>query len=173
MKKRVLVNSRWLKVIRETVRFPNGTEIKDFYIAERPAYAAVVPLLKSNEILLVRQYRQGPRKNILNIPMGVITENEKSIATARRELLEETGYRAGTISPLGTFQNNPAFLRLTCHIFLARNLKREEIRRIDAHEHTKVIRLSLEKAVRKIFNGEIQDMTTVIGIFGACLKTKK
>jgi len=174
MKKQVLVDSQWLKVTMETVRFPSGTVIKDFYIAERPPYVAIVPILGNREILLVRQYRHGSRQTILNVPMGVIDKNEKPINTARRELIEETGYHARNISSLGTFQNNPAFLRLTCHLFLARNLIKKTIRHTDANEHTEIICLPLEKVIRKIFNGEIQDMTTVIGVLGASLiLTKK
>jgi len=173
-KKQILVDSKWLKVILETVRFPDSTLIKDFYIVERPPYAAVVPLIGNREILLVQQYRHGSRQNILNIPMGVIDKNEKPVNTARRELLEETGYRASIISSLGTFQNNPAFLRLTCHLFLARNLIKKPTMHTDTNEHTEIICLPLEKVMQKIFSGEIQDMTTAIGIFEAYLiLTKK
>ncbi len=107
MKKQILVNSPWLKVVCETARFPDGTSIKGFYTVERPTYAAAVPLLKNQEIMLVRQYRHGHRQNILNLPMGVIAKKEKPTDTARRELLEEIGYRTKDTSFLGAFQNNP------------------------------------------------------------------
>lgn len=173
MRKQILVNNQWLKVIRENARFPDGTSIKNFYTVERPTYAAVVPLLNNNrEIMLVRQYRHGPRRTILNLPMGMITKKEKPIDTARRELIEETCYSAKDISFLGSFQNNPAFLRLTCHLFLARKLKGVRVREIDTNEHIVVVRLSLEDALKKIFRGDIQDMTTVIGILATYLRIR-
>lgn len=173
MKKQILVNSQWLKVIRETARFPDGTVINDFYTVERPAYAAVIPLFNDQKIMLVQQYRHGPRQVILNLPMGVIAKKEKPVDTAHRELIEEIGYNSGDISFLGTFQNNPAFLRLTCHLFLARKLKRMITHETDTNERTAVIHLTLEEALKKILLGEIQDMTTVIGISMTYLKTKK
>ena len=173
MKKQILVNSRWLKVIRESIRFPNGKVVPDFYTVERPTYAAVVSLLNNREIILVQQYRHGPRQTILNLPMGVIAKNEKPIAAARRELLEETGYLAKNISLIGTFQNNPAFLRLKCHLFLAQKLTAKTKHVTDANEHTAMIRLPLEAALQKIFDGEIQDMTTVIGIFAAYMSVRE
>jgi len=173
MKKQILVNNQWLKVIRETVRFPDGTFMKDFYTVERPTYAAVVPLFGNGEILLVRQYRHGPRRTILNLPMGRFAKKEKPMHAAKRELLEETGYTAKRISLLGAFENNPAFLRLTAHIFLARNLKKKINYKTDTKERTTMIRISLQQALNKILRGEIEDMTTVIGILLTYFRLEK
>lgn len=172
-RREVLVDEKWLRVIRENVRFPNGTIIEDFYTVERPAYAAVMPLLSASEILLVEQYRHGPRKHILNVPMGVIGERETPRMTARRELREETGYAAGSIQFLGTFDNAPSFLRLTCHLFLARKLRKAPAPTADHTERVRLVRLSLERAAELIFAGKITDMTTVIGILGASVYLRK
>lgn len=120
--------------------------------------------------MLVRQYRHGPRKKILNIPMGIIRKNEKPIQTAKRELQEETGYYAKELLPIGVFENNPAFLRLACHLFLAQGLEKSTPRHRDKKENTALLRIRPSKALRKIFSGEITDMTTAVGILAAVVQ---
>lgn len=166
-KQSFIVDTPWLKLIREDVRFPGGTVIKDFFTVERPTYAAVMPLLPNGDVLLVEQYRHGPKKKILNVPMGIIGKGEKPIQAAKRELREETGYLAKDIIPIGIFENNPAFLRLTCHLFLARKLEKRPAKHIDKKEHTAPVILPLKKAIANVFKSEIRDMTTVIGILAA------
>jgi 8-oxo-dGTP pyrophosphatase MutT (NUDIX family) len=169
----ILIQSRWLKVILEDLQLPDGTVIKDFYTAERPAYSGVVPVLSSREILLVKQYRHGPRKNILNIPQGVTQKNESHLATARRELIEEPGYGSSQIKYLGTFDNAPSFLRLQCRLFLSLNVKRYTNQFRDQREPVSVVKLSLTQALQKIARGDIRDMATVIGILRANELLKK
>lgn len=167
LKQSFIVDTPWLKLIREDVRFPGGTVIKDFFIVERPTYAAVIPLLPNGDVLLVKQYRHGPKRKILNVPMGVIGKGEKPIQAAKRELQEETGYLAKDIIPIGIFENNPAFLRLTCYLFFARRLEKRPAKHIDKKEHTTSAIFPLKKAIAKVSKGEIRDMTTVIGLLAA------
>jgi 8-oxo-dGTP pyrophosphatase MutT (NUDIX family) len=167
--RKIIINHEWLRVIREDVRFPHGVTVKDFFIVERPSYAAVVPLLDQQTLLLVRQYRHGPRASILNLPMGVVSANEQPHEAAQRELQEETGYVAQTLVPMGIFDNSPSFLRLKCYLFMGTQLKQEASKSFDDLEETKIVNMTLSEAKNMIRNGEITDMTTVIGIHFALL----
>lgn len=163
--KRLLVDEPWIKVISEDVEFPNGVVVKDFYSVERPDYVAVLPVFTDRKIILVEQYRHGPRAKILNLPMGVINKGEATIDAARRELEEETGYMAKKITPIGVFVNNPAFLRLSCHLYIATELESKVAATQDHQEQTEVVILTLDKALEMLGLGEIQDMSTATAIY--------
>ena len=163
----ILVDSQWLKVIRENLLLPSGVTIENFYTVERPAYSAIVPIFSNEDVLLVRQYRHGPKKDILNIPMGVLSNDEKPIAAAQRELQEEVGYVSESVTFISTFDNAPSFLRLECHLFLAQDLRERQSATYDQNEQVTVVRLPLMKAIEMVLLGEIRDMTTVIGLFAA------
>lgn len=170
-KGKVLINDKWLKVIREDVIFPNNVTLKNFLTVERPDYSAVIPLLDRNRLILVEQYRHGPESLVLNLPMGVIPAGEEPIKTAQRELIEETGYYSQKLSPIGVFANAPSFLRLQGYLFLGEQLIRKKMSTPDPQEETRVVTLSLQEAADKITKGEITDMTTVIGIYYALLRS--
>ncbi len=166
---KVLIDEKWLRVLKEDVEFPNGVKIKDFYTVERPTYSAVVPFISPSALLLVKQYRHGPKEDILNIPMGVIDEGESPLESAQRELEEETGYTAQKMISAGVFENAPSFLRLKCYLFIALDLTKVSTKNNDSDELTETIIISIERALKMISSGEIKDMTTAIGIFTAFL----
>ena len=99
--------------------------------------------------------------------MGVLSNDEKPIAAAQRELQEEVGYVSESVTFISTFDNAPSFLRLECHLFLAQDLRERQSATYDQNEQVTVVRLPLMKAIEMVLLGEIRDMTTVIGLFAA------
>lgn len=99
---------------------PGGTGVRDFYVVSAPDWINVVPLTDDDRVVLIRQYRFGIEGFTLEIPGGMCDENELPVAAAGRELLEETGYRARELVPLGWVHPNPAIQTNRCHTFLAR-----------------------------------------------------
>ncbi|MCE2981070.1 MAG: NUDIX hydrolase [Betaproteobacteria bacterium] len=85
-----------LKVRRDRVRLPDGREALREYILH-PGAAIILPVLDDGRVILVRQYRYPVGRETLEFPAGKIDAGESSRATAERELLEETGYRAGCL----------------------------------------------------------------------------
>ena len=82
-----------LKVYRDTVRLPDGSQGEREYI-RHPGAVAIVALTEDRRLLLERQYRYPPRREFIEVPAGKIDRGEAHLATAKRELLEETGYVA-------------------------------------------------------------------------------
>lgn len=98
---------------------PRTKKEHDFYILESSDWVNVLPLTPAKEVVLIRQYRHGIRQVTLEIPGGIVEEGDSPEKAARRELFEETGYRAAKMRFLGRVHPNPAFLDNWCHTFLA------------------------------------------------------
>ena len=104
------------------------------YVAMRaPDWVMVIPVL-GEDFLLVRQWRHAARRITTEFPGGVRDGDEDPAETARRELLEETGFRAGTLIHLGSCGPNPALFSNTFHIYLARDLVPTGTQHLDADE---------------------------------------
>ena len=95
----------WLRVVKDHVELPNGTEIEDFYRIEMPAYTMVFALTEDQEVLMIEHYKHGAGMVSLELPAGYVESNEQDNPqqSAQRELLEETGYAASNWQHLGQF----------------------------------------------------------------------
>ncbi|MBI4376135.1 MAG: NUDIX hydrolase [Elusimicrobia bacterium] len=164
---KIVLQSPWLKVTNESYILPNGRRVKDFYIVEKPRYVAVVPFVSASEVLLVRQYRHGVRRRILNIPMGFVRPGEHPREAAHRELIEEIRMRPTSLRSIGVFYPAPSFVRLRCHLFIAAGLFPDSTIASDADEDIAVERWTIDKAVRAVLHGKIPDLTTAVGILVA------
>jgi ADP-ribose pyrophosphatase len=131
------------KIFRVTLDYavdPDGFEIKRFIVQHRGS-AVMMPVDENNRILLVRQYRLPARRYLWELPAGTIDEGETALQTARRELVEETGYRAKKWQKLAEFFPSPGFLSEKMTIYLATELTAGEAtpmedERIDARWFT-------------------------------------
>ena len=90
-----------------------------FYRIESAEWVNVVALTPEDDLVMVRQFRQGSREVTLEIPGGLVDPGEQPITAAGRELLEESGYRAGRIESLGSINPNPALFANRVHMFVA------------------------------------------------------
>ncbi|HCM26696.1 MAG TPA: NUDIX hydrolase [Treponema sp.] len=118
-------------------RSPDGRE-SSFTIIDAPDWAIVIPLVKTEvgeSFLMVRQWRHGEGNMSLEFPGGVIEEGEEPGKAAERELIEETGWKAETIEPLGSFNPNPAIMSNRVHVFLAMGTMRSGEQELDDDEY--------------------------------------
>ncbi len=92
-------------------------------IIQHPGAVVILPLLDDGRICLIKNYRAAVDRELIELPAGTLEPGEPPIDTARRELAEETGFRAGTILPLFQMLMSPGILNERMHVFLAKNLE--------------------------------------------------
>lgn len=98
--------SPYLKVLKQRVELPDGKTVDDFFQVHLRAFAVVVPVLPDGRILTIRQYKHGLGRVSLTFPAGFVEDGEAPDVAVRRELLEETGYEAQSLTHLGEFVDN-------------------------------------------------------------------
>jgi ADP-ribose pyrophosphatase len=141
---------------------PSGFEIKRFIVHHRGS--AVMMAVDGKRILLVRQYRLPAGRLLWEIPAGSIDPGEKPLQTAKRELKEETGYRAKKWKKLISFYPSPGFLTEKMTIYLATGLTAGEATPMgDERIETRWFKAKeIEAAIEA---GEILDAKTMLGYF--------
>jgi ADP-ribose pyrophosphatase len=139
-----------------------GSSIREVVI--HPGGVAAVPVLADGRIILIRQFRYPIGKYILELPAGKIDSNQSAIHNIERELEEEIGYTARTITHEGVFYTTPGISNELIHLFIASDLV-PCAQRLEEGEHITVEPYSLQECLEKIKTGEIIDAKTIIGIF--------
>ncbi len=167
---RTVYESRVVNVAVGEFESPSGERFQRD-VVHHPGAVAVVPLLDDGRVVLVRQYRPPVDAELLELPAGLRdVAGEDLRVTAQRELLEETGYRAGSLESLCVFHNSPGCSDEVVHIFLGRDLAEEEHDRQGVEEqHMAVEVVPLAAARAMITTGEITDAKTIIGLTLALL----
>lgn len=151
-----------LHVKADRVRLHNGHETKREYIVHCGA-ACVIAILDNGNLVFERQYRYPLRRAFIELPAGKIDPGEAPLATAQRELYEETGYVAEHWEHLMTMHPCIGYSDERIEMFLAYGLELREFER-PAEESLEVFELSLDEALAWLAEGKISDAKTVIGI---------
>lgn len=116
--RRIAYAGSLLKVrVDELLVQPGHTATRE--IVEHPGAVAIVGLTPSDHIVLVRQYRHAAGARVLEIPAGTREPGESAVETARRELVEETGYAPGELREIVTFYPSPGYSAERITLFLA------------------------------------------------------
>jgi ADP-ribose pyrophosphatase len=155
-------SGRVVNLYIEKIALPDGTEVIR-EIVQHPGAVAIVPMISPDEVVMIKQFRHCVRKAVWEIPAGTLEPDESPIDCARRELEEETGYRAAGMNPLGGFYTSPGFCNEFLYLFLATELEPCELK-LDSDEQLEVHKMSLKEAFRKLEDGDIVDAKTIIGL---------
>jgi ADP-ribose pyrophosphatase len=151
-----------LEVHRDLARLPDGSEAAREYI-RHPGAVAIVALFDDGSLLLERQFRYPHGRDFIEIPAGKIDPGEPQLATAKRELLEETGYAATEWTRLGVIHTAIAYTDEAIELFLARKLTKGDSK-LDAGEFLECFSVPFEEAIGMIREGKITDAKTVTAL---------
>ena len=139
-----------------------GRKVKREMIEHRGA-AAMLAFDENKKLILVKQHR-FPHGYVLEIPAGTLEKNEDPIKCAFRELEEETGYRAKKMTPLISFYPSIGYNSEIIHCYLASGLKKIADLKLDADEILSVEKIELQKVIKMIKSGKIQDSKTICAV---------
>ena len=148
-----------------TFEAPDGSTFRRDLV-HHPGAVSIVPVDDDRSVLLVRQYRAAIDADLLEIPAGKRdVEGEPPEETARRELEEEVGMRAGRLQRLAEFYNSPGFSDELSFVFLARDLEPSEISAHSPEEKEMTIeRVPLDEVPVLIRSGRLVDAKSIIGL---------
>ncbi len=149
----------------DTVQFADGSTEKWDFISHRMGAACVLPVKPDGKILMVKQYRNALDRITLEVPAGKRDAlDEDTALCAARELEEETGYRAGSITRLLNLRSTVAFCDEFIDVYLATDLVKIGEQHLDQGEDIDIVEYSLEELCDMCYQGVIQDAKTVAAI---------
>jgi ADP-ribose pyrophosphatase len=166
----VIHRGRVLEFRIDQVETPDGHRARR-EIAGHPGGVAIVAIDEDGDVLFVRQWRHAIGRALLEIPAGTLDRDpagriEDHARAARRELEEETGFRAGAWRHLGSFYTAPGFTNELMHLYLATDLEPAHEGRLgpDEDESLELVRVPLADAVAMAERGEILDAKSLVGL---------
>lgn len=172
--KKLLYSAPILSVHEQRSIAPNGSH-GDYIVIDAPDWVIVIPVLEeSKEFVMVRQWRHGCRTMSTEFPGGVIDLGETPIQAAKRELLEETGYKAGKLIHLGSMSPNPAIFSNKVHCFAAEKLEATGTQDLDKDEFLEYFNISEEEVFRMMGTPECPHalMTAALELYRKYKSTK-
>ena len=158
----LLLKTGRFTVVRRKFLTPDG-RMHTRESVQHPGAVVVLPLLEDGRVCLIRNYRSAVDRTLIELPAGTLEPNEDPLQTARRELEEETGYRARAIEPLCQFFMSPGILNERMHLYLATSLTAGPTR-LEAGEQIEPWVVPLSEALAMIEDGRIEDAKTLVAL---------
>ena len=159
---REIFRGRVFTLVDRDLRLPNGRRTT-FNVVSHPGAVAIVPVFENGDVTLLRQFRPALGREIIEIPAGTLEPGETPLATARREIAEETGYRARRWSKLGDFYTAPGFCTERMHLYSARDLTPAEAEK-DTDEIIRPLRVPFRRALEWVRRRRIRDAKSIAGL---------
>lgn len=162
---RTAYRGRLLQVNEDEVQLPDGSRARREYILH-PGAAVILPVFEDGAVLLERQFRYPVGDHCYELPAGKLEPDEPPIETAKRELLEETGYAASEWRELGRMHPCVGYSNEQIDFFMARKLEFKGAR-LDEGEFLETLKLPLDEGLAWLRSGRITDVKTILGLLWA------
>ncbi len=157
-----VLDGKMIRVNRDQVRLPDGSDAFREYVLH-PSAVIIAAFVDDDTLIFEHQFRYAVRRHFIELPAGKIDVGEPHADTARRELLEETGYTALHWHHAATLHAGIGYSNEKIELHVARHLTHVGHQR-DAGEFLEVFTMSLDKAVEKVGRGEITDTKSAFSL---------
>lgn len=158
----ILLKGRAFKIRRDTLKAPDGRETK-LEIIEHGGSVVIIPIDDDGNLLFVRQYRHAAGGELLELPAGTRDEDEPFEECAAREIREETGMEAGSLTKVGEFFLAPGYSTEFMGVFLATHLQHNPLDP-DADEFLSVEKIPVKQAFEMVQRGELPDAKSLAAL---------
>jgi ADP-ribose pyrophosphatase len=157
----------YIELYQDKVRTPKGSVIT-YTKYHASDVVIVVPFLDRQTLLMIRQFRYPIGKVLLEFPAGHVDSGEDSLATAKRELAEETGYMAKKVEYVYSYHPSVSRTRQSVHVFRATGLSKQVATRHDSGEQIKMERVTIKALRQLITKGKVESAGTLIAYLLCC-----
>lgn len=158
----VLLETKRFRVVRVEEPCVDGS-LRQREVVRHPGSVVIVPMVSEREVCLVEVVRVAVGQTLLELPAGTLDRVESLEEAARRELAEETGYRAGRIEPAGSMWMSPGILRERMHLFVAEDLVAGP-QALEPGEQIRTRVVAWDEAIAMCLDGRIDDAKTIAGL---------
>ena len=166
-----IISDKWINLRSETCKMPNGKIIEPYYLLDYPTWINIVAINSSNEVILVKQYRHGLGKTIIELPSGSFEKNDKTpLDTAKRELLEETGFASNNFEQICISSPNPSNHTNLTYSYLALDVEKVSDQKLDDTEELEIILLPVDKVIEMLLNNKFDQAMHISALFYAFTK---
>lgn len=152
------------KLLSRNMKLESEDKEAEFSIIDAPEWMNVIPITPENEIVLVEQYRYGIEESTLELPGGMVDPGETHYETAKRELLEETGFAGDDWHYLGKVSSNPAFLTNYTHLHVVKNCRKIQEQELDGNERINVHTMPIEDFLVMVKEGTVHHSLVVAAV---------
>lgn len=162
IKTETIYKGKIIDVTLDDVQLPNGKTSKR-ELVKHPGAVAVIAITDEQNILMVKQFRKPLERSLVEIPAGKLEHGEAPEDSARRELEEETGYKAANLEYVTSFYTSPGFADEIVHLYYSDQLVKGS-QQTDEDEFVELIEVSLRQAEELFQNKEIYDAKTAYAV---------
>lgn len=156
-----------MKVEQVEIDLPGGITLERIVV--RPGGAVAMLPVEGDYCYLIRQYRYPIEKCIYEAPAGTMDEGEEPVETAQRELIEETGFKAETLTEKGYIYTTPGYTNEVIYLYEARGLSPSSEYSPDPDEQIEVVKVRKDELRTMIMDGRIVDAKTICLVY-KCLE---
>jgi 8-oxo-dGTP pyrophosphatase MutT (NUDIX family) len=162
----IVIETPHLRLRRDDIALPGGERIANYYVRESRGFAVIFALTPDERVVLVKQYKHGIGRAVVELPAGAIDPGETPFDCARRELAEETGY-AGSLrlEHVATYVTDPTNSDARFHLFFAAGARLAGPQRLEITENIEVSLVPLDELRALIRQGKIEVSSHVAAIY--------
>jgi ADP-ribose diphosphatase len=163
----IVFDHHWYRLRRETVRLPSGAVVDDYFVSERADVVLVFAVTPDGHVVFVRQWKQGRRAFLTELPGGMCDAGEEPAQSAARELLEETGYACEELHAIGSFELEPTKTSNRISAYLGRGARPAAEPCWDEQEELEVVLLPLAGLGAEVAAGRLTSAGTIATVYRA------